>query len=76
MNKVPPVERDLLTGGLTFESASRWCQFLSEEHYWEGNTSLSEYYKRRSEELIRGPKGSLHDRRLEAAISKWRTNND
>lgn len=76
MNKVPHVERDLLTGGLTTTCASLWCTFLSEEHHWEGNIALSEYYKRRSEELIRGPRGSLHDRRLEAAISKWRTNND
>ena len=79
MNKVPPVERDLLTGGLTFESASRWCQFLSEEFDWhdindvdEGNRSLSEYYKRRSQELLRAPTGSLHDRRLEEAIKAWK----
>ena len=72
MNKVPPVERDLLTGGLTFESASLWCQFLSEEFDWQGNGSLSEYYKQRSQELLRAPMGSLHDRRLEEAIKAWK----
>lgn len=72
MNKVPPVERDLLTGGLTFESASRWCKFLSEEFDWQGNRSLSEYYKRRAQELSRAPTGSLHDRRLEEAIKAWK----
>lgn len=72
MNKVPPVERDILTGGLTMESASRWCQFLSEEHDWQGNRELSEYYKRRSQELSVAPRGSLHDRRLEEAIKRWK----
>ena len=72
MNKVPPVERDLLTGGLTFESASRWCQFLAEEFDWQGNRSLSEYYKRRAQELSVAPTGSLHDRRLEEAIKTWK----
>ena len=72
MNKVPPVERDLLTGGLTMSCAGLWCQFLSEEFDWQGNRSLSEYYKRRSQELSRAPEGSLHDRRLEEAIKAWR----
>ena len=79
MNKVPPVERDILTGGLTMESASRWYQFLSEEFDWhdindvdEGNTSLSEYYERRSQELSVAPRGSLHDRQLEKAIERWK----
>ena len=72
MNKVPPVERDLLTGGLTFESASRWCTFLAEEFDWQGNRSLSDFYKRRSEELSRAPRGSLHDNQLEKAIKQWK----
>lgn len=72
MNKVPPVERDMLTGGLTMESASRWYQFISEEYHWEGNTYLSEYYKRRSQELSVAPRGSLHDRQLEKAIERWK----
>ena len=54
------------------ESASRWCQFLSEEFDWQGNRSLSEYYKRRSQELSVAPRGSLHDRRLEEAIKRWK----
>jgi hypothetical protein len=72
MNKVPPVERDILTGGLTTACAGLWCQFLSEEHHWEGNTALSEYYERRSQELIGGPRGALHDRRLEEVIKRWK----
>ena len=72
MNKIPPVERDILTGGLTTACAGLWCQFLSEEYDWEGNTSLSEYYERRSQELSRAPKGSIHDRRLEEAIKTWK----
>jgi len=72
VNKVPPVERDLLTGGLTFESASRWYNFLAEEFDWQGNRSLSEYYKRRSQELARAPMGSLHDNQLEKAIKQWK----
>lgn len=72
MNKVPPVERDLLTGGLTMACASLWCQFPSEEFDWQGNRSLSEYYKRRSQELSVAPTGSLHDRRLEEAIKAWK----
>ena len=72
MNKVPPVERDLLTGGLTMTCASLWCRFLAEEFDWQGNRSLSEYYKRRSQELSRAPAGSLHDRRLEEAIKTWK----
>ena len=72
MNKVPHVERDILTGGLTTACAGLWCQFLSEEHDWQGNRELSEYYKRRSQELLSGPRGSLHDRRLEEAIKTWK----
>ena len=79
MNKVPPVERDKSTGGLTMACAGLWCQFLSEEFDWhdindvdEGNRSLSEYYKRRSQELSVAPTGSLHDRRLEEAIKAWK----
>ena len=72
MNKVPPVERDKSTGGLTMACAGLWCQFLSEEFDWQGNRSLSEYYKRRSQELSRAPTGSLHDRRLEEAIKTWK----
>ena len=72
MNKVPPVERDLLTGGLTMSCAELWCQFLSEEFDWQGNRSLSEYYKRRSQELSVAPEGALHDRRLEEAIKAWK----
>ncbi len=72
MQKVPPVERDLLTGGLTMSCASLWYAFLSDEHDWQGNTSLSEYYKRRSQELSVAPSGSLHDRQLEEAIKTWK----
>jgi len=52
--------------------ASLWCQFLSEEFDWQGNRSLSEYYKRRAQELSVAPAGSLHDRRLEEAIKTWK----
>ena len=72
MNKIPPVERDILTGGLTTACASLWYAFLADEHDWQGNRSLSEYYKRRSQELLRAPTGSLHDRRLEEAIKAWK----
>jgi hypothetical protein len=72
MNKIPHVERDILTGGLTTACAGLWCKFLAEEHHWEGNTSLSEYYERRSQKLLSGPRGSLHDRRLEETIKRWK----
>jgi len=64
MNKVPPVERDLLSGGLTMSCASLWYAFLADEHDWQGNRSLSEFYKRRAQELSVAPTGSLHDRQL------------
>ena len=72
MQKIPSVERDPVTGGLTTACASLWCRFLSEEFDWQGNRSLSEYYKRRSQELSVAPRGSLHDRRLEEAIKTWK----
>jgi len=72
MNKIPPVEREILTGGLTMACAGLWCQFLSEEHNWQNDRGLSEYYERRSQELIRSPRGALHDRRLEEAIKRWK----
>ncbi len=72
MNKVPPVERDLLTGGLTMSCASLWYNFLAEEFYWQGNRSLSEYYKRRAQELSVAPTGSLHDNQLEKVIKQWK----
>jgi hypothetical protein len=72
MNKVPPVERDEFTGGLTMSCASLWCQFLAEEFDWQGNRSLSEFYKRRAQELSVAPTGSLHDNQLEKAIKQWK----
>jgi len=72
MNRIPHVERDELTGGLTMSCASLWCQFLSEEYDWQNDRGLSEYYKRRSQELSRAPRGSLHDRQLEEAIKTWK----
>jgi len=72
MNKVPPVERDLLSGGLTMSCASLWYAFLADEHDWQGNRSLSEFYKRRAQELSVAPTGSLHDRQLEEAIKQWK----
>lgn len=72
MNKVPHIERDMITGGLTNDCAALWYKFLAEEFDWQGNRSLSDYYKRRSEELSRAPRGSIHDRRLEEAIKTWK----
>ena len=72
MNRVPFVERDAVMGGLTFESASLWYAFLAEEAYWRDDMTLAQGYKRRSQELKNSPTGSLHDRRLEEAIKRWK----
>ena len=72
MNKIPLVERDAVTGGLTNTCASLWCQFLSEELEWQGNGVLSKEYKRRSEELAWAPRGSFHDKQLEEVIKTWK----
>lgn len=71
MNRVPFVERDAVMGGLTFESASLWYAFLAEEAYWRDDMTLAQDYKRRSESLLGGLKGSLHNSALEDAIQQW-----
>lgn len=72
MNKVPPVERDLLTGGLSIPCASLWYAFLSEEAYWRDDIDLANDYKSRSQSLSGGLRGSTHDNTLEEAIKKWK----
>lgn len=72
MNKVPYVERDALTGGITIPCASLWYAFLSEEAYWRDEVGLAQEYKRRSESLSGGLRGSLHSRELEECIKRWK----
>lgn len=72
MDKIPHVERDPVTDGLTTACAGLWCQFLSEQFDWMGNRSMTEYYKRRSQELSVAPRGAVHDIKLEEAIRVWK----
>ena len=72
MNKVPPVERDLLTGGISIPCASLWYAFLTEEAYWRDEVTLANEYKVRSQSLSGGLRGGLNDNTLEELIKKWK----
>jgi len=74
MGKLPDVERDALSGGLTYETASRWLMFMAEEVDFEGDAALADSYRQRAMAYMRMPKGILHDKNLESEINKWRGN--
>lgn len=73
MGRIPPVERDALTGGLTMESAALWYFFLAEEADFENNRTLCMDYLSKAETLGQFL-GSVHDNNLEKVIKKWRVN--
>jgi hypothetical protein len=72
MNKVPHIERDVVSGGLTFDSARLWYAFLSEEAFWQDDMTTAQDYKSRSEGLLEGLRGGLHNNALEEAINQWK----
>lgn len=72
MGKKPTVERDTVSGGLTYESASRWLMFMAEEADFAGDSGSAESYRQRAMAYMRFPNGSLHDKNLEKEIKKWR----
>ena len=73
MGRIPPVERDALTGGLTMQSAAYWYFFLAEEADFEGNAGECQSYLSKAESLGQF-QGSVIDNYLEEMIKKWRVN--
>ena len=71
MGKKPTVERDTVSGGLTYETASRWLMFMAEEADFAGDSDTAESYRQRAMAYMRFPNGALHDRNLENEIKKW-----
>ena len=78
MGKLPPIERDAVSGSLTYETASRWLMFMAEEVDMDGDATLANSYRQRALSLMhaRMPRGFLHDKNLEAEISKWMKKRD
>lgn len=73
--KIPSVERDSLTGGLTGDSAYQWALFLSEEADMIGDTFGYSRFKSIAESLE--PKEGIpkvagfYCQDLEEAIKSW-----
>ena len=78
MGKLPEVERDAVSGSLTYETASRWLMFMAEEADFEGDSALANSYRQRAMSLMhtRMPRGYLHDKNLETEIKKWTKKKD
>ena len=74
MGRIPAVERDALTGGLTHESAALWCYFLSEEADFDRDAKMAQGWLDLAERLSKAPQGSIHSQQLEQQIKKWSGN--
>ena len=72
MGKAPSIERDALSDALTTKCAAMWYAFLAEEAYFDGDVETHDAYMSAAESLSRSPQGSLHSKKLEEAIKKWR----
>ena len=70
--RLPKVNRCPLNGGLTIDCARDWYKFLSEEADWNNAGELAQVYKRRSQGLSHGLRGSYHDGTLEQSIRTYR----
>ena len=73
--KIPSVERDSLTGGLTGDSAYKWALFLSEEADMIGDTFGYSRFKSIAETLEPKPGiprvAGFYCKDLEEAIKAW-----
>ena len=70
--KLPSVQRDSISGGLTGESALQWACFLAEEADMINDVMGYSRFKSIAESLISEPKPvSFHCNDLEEAIKAW-----
>lgn len=76
MGRIPPVERDTLSGALTTKCAAVWYAFLAEEAYFNDDVATHDKYMVAAESLGRGPQGFLQSKQLEEEMSKWLTMKD
>lgn len=77
MARRPKVERDPLTGGLTYQSAARWYRFLADEALFEeGDAFKSDRYLVAAGAMETGPQGTVYSKTLEEAIAKWEKNDE
>lgn len=73
--KLPSVEYDVVSGGLTGACAHKWAVFLAENYLFDNDDPLLyDRFKSIAESLEATPKPvSVHCRGLEKEIQKWTT---
>lgn len=71
MSRIPKVERDAISGGITIDTAIDWYTFLADEAYFEGDALKCSEYTAKAESLKGSPQGYLRSVEIENAIRKW-----
>ena len=72
--KIPPVERDSVTGCLSGENAYRWCCFLRDEADMIGDAMGYSVFSAMAETLNTHPApAGFYAKDLEEAIEAWTT---
>ena len=73
--KVPLVERDSITKGLTHESALAWARFMYDESYFNEQPAAVDYWGGLLSQLEKqhtaGMFGGFHSRAMEDAIKRY-----
>jgi hypothetical protein len=73
--KVPLVERDPVSKGLTHESALAWAHFMYDESYFNEQSAAVDYWGSLLSQLhkqqVAGMTGSFHSRAMEDAIKRY-----
>jgi len=73
--KVPLVERDPVSKGLTHESALAWARFMYDEAYFNDQMAAVDYWGGLVSQLQKqetaGLTGSFHSRAMEDAIKRY-----
>jgi hypothetical protein len=79
--KIPTVQRDMISGGLTGESAYKWALFIADEYSFDSDDPLLyDVFKSMAESLEPKPGkatvSSFHSNQLEKEILKWTQSTD
>lgn len=68
--KLPKIERDAVTGGLTRSSAIAWCRFIGEELMWQGD--IGDHWLALADSIAKSPAPrSLQSKTLERLIEGY-----
>jgi hypothetical protein len=72
MNKIPPVERNIvLPNCLTGKSAFDWCKFLAEEYDFEGDAVMANMFRAKAHAFSLVMPACVSDKFIEDGIVKF-----